>query len=132
MLMPFRLFVGGPVGSGRQYLSWIHVDDWVRLMRWVVGNPEVSGPINATAPVPVTNREFSKALGRAIHRPSWAPVPAFVLEMLFGDMAAAVLVKGQRAIPKRAVDLGFRFEHPDIDEAVRHLVGSPRYRVDGV
>jgi hypothetical protein len=123
MLMPFRFFVGGPVASGRQYLSWIHVEDWVRLMLWTIGDPKVSGPINATAPHPVTNAEFSSALGRAAHRPSWAPVPAFVLRVLFGELADSALVNGQRVIPKRALELGFTFEYPTIDAALSHLLG---------
>jgi uncharacterized protein (TIGR01777 family) len=122
MLMPFRLFVGGPVASGNQYLSWIHVDDWVKLVVWAIQNPDVSGALNATSPEPVTNREFSKALARASHRPSWASVPGFVLRTLFGEMADAVLIKGQRAVPRRAQELGFGFAHPAIDEAVEHLL----------
>jgi uncharacterized protein len=122
MSMPFKFFVGGPVASGRQYLSWIHIDDWTRLMLWAIGNPGVSGPINATAPDPVTNREFSRAIGRAIRRPSWAPVPGFVLRALFGEMADAALINGQRVVPKRALDLGFRFEHPSIQAALDDLL----------
>lgn len=122
MLMPFKFLVGGPVASGRQYLSWIHIEDWTRLMLWAIGNPGVSGPINATAPNPVTNREFSNAMGRAAHRPSWAPVPGFVLRTLFGDMADAALINGQRVTPKRALELGFRFEHPSIQAALDDLL----------
>jgi uncharacterized protein (TIGR01777 family) len=123
MLMPFRFLVGGPVASGRQYLSWIHVGDWVRLMCWAIDTPSVSGPINATAPNPVTNREFSSALGRAVHRPSWAPVPALVLRVLFGEMAEAALINGQRVVPRRAGELGFTFEYPTIDAALSELIG---------
>ena len=122
MLMPFKFFVGGPVASGRQYLSWIHIDDWTRLMLWAIGNPAVSGPVNATAPHPVTNREFSATMGRAIHRPSWAPVPGFVLRALFGEMADAALINGQRVVPKRALELGFRFEKASIQAALEDLL----------
>ncbi len=125
MVMPFRFFVGGPVASGRQYLSWIHVEDWVRLMMWVIRSPDISGTINATAPEPVTNREFSKAIGRALHRPSWAPAPGFVLRTLFGEMADAILIKGQRVVPKRAQELGFRFKFPGIDAALEDLLQGP-------
>jgi uncharacterized protein (TIGR01777 family) len=123
MLTPFRLFVGGPVASGRQYLSWIHVEDWVRLMCWAIDTPAVRGPINATAPNPVTNREFSYALGRAVRRPSWVPVPAMVLRVLFGEMADAALINGQRVVPRRAHELGFAFEYPTIDAALSDLLG---------
>jgi uncharacterized protein (TIGR01777 family) len=118
MARPFRFFVGGPVASGRQYLSWIHIDDWVQLMLWVLRTPGATGAFNATAPVPVTNRDFSAAIGRALGRPSWVPVPAFVLRALFGEMADTVLVNGQRALPKRAQELGFTFAYPTIDNAV--------------
>ena len=123
MVTPFKWFVGGPVASGRQYLSWIYVEDWIRLVRWVLTTPEVSGVINATAPRPVTNAEFSRALGRAVRRPSWVPVPGFVLRLLFGEMADAVLIRGQRVVPRRALELGFTFTHPEIGEALRDAMG---------
>jgi uncharacterized protein (TIGR01777 family) len=123
MVTPFQWFVGGPVASGRQYLSWIHVDDWVRLVLWTIKTPELSGVFNATAPGPVTNAAFSKALGRALRRPSWVPVPGFALRVLFGEMAQAVLIEGQRVLPRRAVDLGFTFGHPEIGEALTSAVG---------
>jgi len=118
MAMPFRFFVGGRVATGRQYLSWIHRDDWVALVLWALDTPTVSGIVNATSPQPVTNAEFSRALGQALGRPSWMPVPALVLRLLFGEMADTVLIKGQRAVPRRALDLGFRFRHPEIREAM--------------
>jgi uncharacterized protein (TIGR01777 family) len=122
MIPPFRWFVGGPIASGRQYLSWIHVDDWIRMVRWVLTEPAVSGVLNATAPHPVTNAEFSRALARAVRRPSWAPVPAFVLRLLFGEMADAVLVRGQRVVPRRALESGFAFAHPEVGEALMDAV----------
>ena len=122
MLPAFQFFVGGRIASGRQYMPWIHLDDWVGMTIWAIENPAVSGPINAAAPNPVTNAEFSRALGRALHRPAWAPVPAFVLNLIFGEMATDCLTLGQRALPKRAVELGYRFRFERIDEALADAV----------
>lgn len=119
MMPAFRWFVGGPLGSGRQYVSWIHVDDWTAMMVWAMTTPAVSGAINATAPEPVTNAVFSRALGRALHRPSFMRVPGFVLRLVTGEVADAVLLKGQRVVPKRALELGFTFAHPSVDEAMK-------------
>jgi uncharacterized protein (TIGR01777 family) len=118
MLPPFRMFVGGPLGSGRQYMPWIHKDDWVRLVTWTIRTDAAHGPINATAPLPVTNREFSKALGRALGRPSLLPAPAPALRLALGEMADALLLSGQRALPVRATDLGFSFRYGNVDEAL--------------
>jgi NAD dependent epimerase/dehydratase family enzyme len=98
------------------------VHDWVRFVVWCLRSPSASGAFNATAPVPMTNRDFSRALGTALGRPSWAPVPGFVLRALFGEMADAALINGQRAIPKRAQELGFHFDFPTIDEALKNLL----------
>lgn len=117
MLTPFRAGVGGPVAGGAQYMPWIHVDDVVGMYLAALDDPSWSGPVNATAPQPVTNREFSKALGRALHRPAVAPVPAFALRMLYGDMAE-IVTEGQRAVPARAQELGYDFRHPDLDAAL--------------
>ena len=121
MLTPFRWFVGGPVGSGRQYMSWIHRIDWIELVRWVVETPAASGPLNATAPSPVTNRQFARALGRALHRPSLLSVPGVALKLVLGEMAEALLLNGQRVIPARAQALGFHFRYPEIDRAFRGI-----------
>lgn len=118
MLPPFKAGVGGPVAGGRQYLPWIHLDDVVGMMIEALEDERWSGPINATAPDPPTNAEFSKALGRALHRPAVAPVPALALRALYGEMADLV-VYGQRAVPRRALELGYSFRHPDLDEALR-------------
>lgn len=114
----YRWFVGGPVGSGRQYFAWIHRDDWLALVVWALQTPAVSGVLNGTAPGTVTYREFSDALGRAMQRPSWLPVPGFVLRTLYGEMAGAVLLNGQRVVPRRTQELGFTFRYPTIDEAL--------------
>ncbi len=124
MMLPFRLFAGGRVGSGRQYLSWIHRIDWVELVRWIVETPAVTGPINATAPVPVTNREFARALGRALHRPSLVPAPAFALKLALGEMAEPMLLTGARVLPARAQALGFHFRYPEVDLAFRGIFGE--------
>src|SRR5436309_778506 len=122
MLPPFRAGIGGPVAGGRQYMPWIHLDDLVGMYLAALDDPSWSGPINASAPEPVTNREFSKALGRALHRPAVAPVPAFALRLLYGEMAR-VITTGQRAVPRRALELGYEFRHPDLDEALASALG---------
>jgi uncharacterized protein (TIGR01777 family) len=118
MLRPFRAGVGGPVAGGRQYVPWVHVDDVVGIVVAALASREWSGPINATAPEPVTNRELSRALGRALHRPAVAPVPGAAIKLLYGEMAQ-VVTTGQRAVPARPLELGYGFAHPDLDEALR-------------
>ncbi|MGN6665062.1 MAG: TIGR01777 family oxidoreductase [Solirubrobacterales bacterium] len=122
LLTPFKLGVGGPLAGGRQYLPWIHIADEVGILLWALDEESVSGTLNATAPEPVTNKEFSKALGRALGRPAVVPVPGFVLDLKFGGEFGQVLRGGQRAIPKRALELGYEFKHPDLDEALQSLV----------
>ena len=122
MLPPFRMFVGGPLGSGTQYMPWIHRDDWVRLVSWIVTADGARGPLNATSPSPVTNAEFSQALGRVLKRPSLLRAPAFALRLALGEMADALLLSGQRALPVRATDLGFSFRYSNIDEALAHVL----------
>jgi hypothetical protein len=117
MLLPFRLGIGGPVAGGRQYLPWIHIDDLVGIYLAAIDNGHWSGPVNATAPEPVTNAAFSKALGRALHRPAVLPVPGLALRVLYGSMAE-IITTGQRAIPRRTLELGYGYAHPDLDEAL--------------
>lgn len=124
MMMPFRFFVGGPIGNGRQYISWIHRLDVVEMIRWIIETPAVVGPVNATAPYPVTNREFARALGRALHRPAIVPAPGFALKLLFGEMAEPLLLNGQRVIPAKAQAHGYHFRYPEIDIAMRGLFGE--------
>ena len=123
MMTPFRFFAGGPLGSGRQYLSWIHRLDWVEMVRWIVATPSAAGPLNATAPHPVTNRQFARALGRALHRPALVPVPGFALRLVLGEFAESILT-GQRVIPTRATAMGYHFRYPEIDIAFRGLFGD--------
>jgi len=118
MARPFRFFVGGPIGSGRQYFAWIHLRDWLSAVRWALATESASGVYNSTAPQPVTNREFSRALGRALHRPSWAAVPGFVLRIVVGELADAGLLTGQRVVPKRLLGSGFTFDYPDVPSAL--------------
>ncbi len=122
LLTPFKLGVGGPIAGGEQYMSWIHIDDEVGILLWALDNETVSGVINSTAPEPVTNRELSKALGRALNRPAVVPVPGFVLELMFGGEFAEVLKGGQRVMPRRAIDLGYEFRHTELDEALSDLL----------
>lgn len=118
MLPFFRLGIGGPVAGGHQYLAWVHRDDIVGIQLAALDGDEWSGPVNATAPEPATNRDFSRALGRALHRPALAPVPGLAVRALYGDMAEMV-TQGQRAVPRRAQELGYAFRHPELDEALR-------------
>jgi uncharacterized protein len=118
MLPPFKFGAGGPVGSGRQYWPWIHRDDWIALVRWAIQTRDAADALNATAPNPVTNAEFARALGRAMHRPAFMPAPAFALRLMLGEMADALLLSGQRAVPARAERLGFGFRYPRLDEAL--------------
>jgi uncharacterized protein len=122
LLVPFKLGVGGPIAGGEQYLSWIHAEDEVGILLWALDHEDVSGVVNATSPNPATNRDLSKALGSALGRPALVPVPGFVLDLKFGGEFGKVLRGGQRVIPKRAMELGYRFKHPDLDEALRDLL----------
>jgi uncharacterized protein (TIGR01777 family) len=122
MLPPFQMFVGGPLGSGRQYMPWIHKEDWLRLVTWATTHEGARGPLNATSPSPVTNAEFARALGRALKRPSLLPAPSFALRLALGEMADALLLSGQRALPVRATDLGFSFRYSNIDEALANVL----------
>lgn len=121
MLPPFWFGAGGPIGSGRQYWPWIHRADWAALVRWIIDTPAAIGPINGTGPAPVTNREFAKALGHAMHRPAVMPAPAFALRMLLGEMADALLLSGQRAVPQKAEQLGFTFRYRTVADALTAL-----------
>ncbi len=122
MLLPFRLGAGGPLGSGEQWMSWIDRDDAVRFVEWAIDNRSARGTYVASAPEPVRNRDFTRALGRAVHRPAFLPAPAFALRAAFGQMANEMLLGGQRAVPRRAEREGFRFEVPTLDASfARHV-----------
>ena len=119
LLLPFKLGVGGPIAGGDQYMSWIHIEDEVGLVLWALDDHRVWGTINATAPNPATNRELSTALGRALHRPAFMPVPKFAVAALRGGELADAVAGGARVLPRRALELGYEFRHPDLDEALR-------------
>jgi uncharacterized protein len=122
LLTPFKLGVGGPLAGGDQYVSWVHIEDEVGILLWALDDEKVSGTINATAPNPVTNRELSKALGRALGRPAVMPVPGLALDLMFGSEFGHVLRGGQRVVPRRATDLGYAFRFTDIDSALADLL----------
>ena len=123
MMRPFRFFVGGPLGSGRQYVPWVHRLDWIEMVRWIVNTPGVAGPLNVTAPHPVTNAEFVRALGRSMHRPALLPAPTFALRIAMGEMADAILAS-QRVLPGVALAHGYHFRYPEIDIAFRGIFGE--------
>ena len=120
MVVPFKLFMGGHIGSGEQWLSWIHVDDEVGIIRHALENGSVSGPLNLTAPDPVTNKEFSSALGKALGRSSWLPVPGFVLKIALGELGQISLT-GQRVIPEKALETGYKFKYPEVHGALKDI-----------
>ena len=121
MLPPFWLGAGGPVGSGRQYWSWIHRKDWIDLVRFAIRTDQAAGALNATAPNPVTNADFARALGRSIGRPSFVPTPGIALKLLLGEMAESLLLSGQRVVPSKAERLGYTFAFPDLAGALRAI-----------
>jgi uncharacterized protein (TIGR01777 family) len=123
MLPPFRLGVGGPVAGGRQYISWIHTTDLVGMMLAAIEDERWSGPVNATAPEPATNRDFSKVLGRALGRPALLPVPGAALRVLYGDMAE-IVTSGARVLPAKPLVLGYKFSHPQLEEALRSALDA--------
>jgi uncharacterized protein (TIGR01777 family) len=123
LMRPYKFFAGGPIGSGRQYVSWIHRLDWVEVVRWIVQTPSLSGPVNMTAPHPVTNRHLAKALGHALRRPSLIPAPAFAVKLIAGEFAESILT-GQRVLPAAAQTAGYHFRYPEIEQAFRGIFGE--------
>lgn len=119
MLPIFSLGAGGKIGRGRQWMSWISLTDTLRALEFALATPALEGPVNVTAPNPVTNAEFTEVLGRALRRPTFAPVPEFAIELLYGEMGRATVIEGQRVVPKKLLDAGFRFEHTDLESALR-------------
>jgi uncharacterized protein (TIGR01777 family) len=120
MVLPFKLFLGGPLGDGNQWMSWIQMEDEIGLILFLLEHPDAHGAINATAPNPVTMSEFCKTLGDVLNRPSWAPVPAFALRLLLGEMAE-MLLTGQRVLPAGAQKLGYTFQYPTLLKALQTL-----------
>jgi uncharacterized protein (TIGR01777 family) len=123
MALPFKLFVGGPLGSGRQIFSWVHLDDALLALERLLEDQALSGPFNVVAPETWPQAEFARALGRTLHRPSYLPVPTFALRLLFGEGADS-LVFGRRAVPKRLEEAGFRFAFPSADGALENVLGA--------
>jgi len=121
LILPFKLFAGGPMGSGKQGFAWIHPADEIAAIRFLIENEAADGPFNLVAPHPTTYAEFGRTLGRVMHRPYWFPVPAFALRTVLGEVASTVL-EGQRAMPKKLLDLGFRFRFPDAESALEDLI----------
>ena len=119
MARPFWFMAGGPLGSGQQAMSWVHLDDWLGMVRWAMDTAAVVGPLNVTAPAPVTNAEMAAALGRVLNRPAVLPAPAPALRLLLGEMADALLLGGQRVLPAKAVSLGYQFRYPTLEPALR-------------
>jgi len=117
LMFPFKFFVGGPLGSGRQYISWIHMADQINAIRFLIDNQKANGVYNLSAPNPVTNREFAKTLGQAMGRPSFVPVPEFAFRAMFGEVST-VVVDGQRVLPKRLLELGYQFQFPQLEPAI--------------
>lgn len=120
MVPPFRAFVGGPIAPGTQWVSWIHRADLIGLIEWSLTNDQVAGPLNAVAPEPVTMKDFCKALGKALNRPSWLPVPEFALRLAFGELAS-FMTTGQRVFPKVALNSGYQFRYPQLDSAFQSI-----------
>jgi hypothetical protein len=121
MLPPFRLGVGGRLGSGRQWMSWIHLEDALGLLEFALGRDALAGPLNATAPNPVVNAEFTRRLAAALHRPAFTPAPAFALKLMFGEMAG-MLLNGQRVEPRAALAAGYTFRYPELAPALNQLL----------
>lgn len=124
MLLPFRLGLGGRIGHGKQYMSWVTIEDAVGAVGHALAHESLRGPINVASPRPVTNSEFTKTAGRVLNRPTLLPAPPFALRMMFGEMADALLLASTRAVPKRLETAGFTFLHPELEPALRHLLGK--------
>ena len=122
MLFPAKLGLGGPMGSGNQWWSWIHIADTVRCFEMLLENPKANGVFNLTAPNPVTQAEFARSLGKQLNRPAVLPLPGIIVKLMMGEFAEEVLLKGQRVFPKKLLDAGFTFNHPDLPDALRHLL----------
>jgi len=124
LLLPFKLGVGGPIGGGRQWMSWISLDDHLGAMEHALFTDTLAGPVNLVAPNPVTNATFATTLGRVLKRPALLPLPGFALELVYGEMAHATLLAGQRALPKALMASGFEFQHPTLEQALRTVLNS--------
>jgi len=123
MLPPFQYFLGGPIMPGTQWVSWVHRRDLIGLIQWLLATPQVSGPVNAVAPEVVTMTQFCKVLGQVLHRPSWLPVPSFILHLALGELAT-LMTTGQKVAPSKALSSGYRFHHPQLDSALQDILAK--------
>ncbi len=123
MIPLFKKCIGGPIGSGKQWFSWVHIKDLVEAFAFLLRHPEISGPVNVCSPNPIRNGDLAKALGKALHRPSFIPAPAFMVKLVLGEFGSVIL-EGQRVIPKRLLENGFVFEYPTIEKALQNIVGQ--------
>lgn len=121
MIPLFKFFLGGPLGSGRQWFSWVHMQDLAEAFGFLLQHPEISGAVNLCSPQPVRNADLGKAIGKVLHRPSFMPAPGFMIKLILGEFGS-VLLEGQRVIPRRLLDAGFKFKHPDIEEALKAII----------
>ena len=124
MLLPFKMGLGGAIGNGKQYMSWVSIDDVTEMIQHVMANDAIQGPVNLVSPTPVSHHEFAKTLGRALHRPTVFHMPAFVARLAFGEMAEELLLSSTRAMPGKLIETGYPFRHADLEEAFRHLLGN--------
>lgn len=124
LLPPFKLGLGGRIGNGKQWMSWIHIDDLIGIILFAIENETIQGPINGVSPNPVTNAAFSKTLGKVLHRPVIFPVPKFILKILVGEMAEELLIHGQRVIPEKVLNSGFEFDYPDLKKALIQIINN--------
>ena len=123
MIPLFKKYIGGPIGSGKQWFSWIHIKDLAEAFAFLLKHPEISGPVNVCSPNPVRNKDLAKALGRALHRPSFIPAPGFMVKLVLGEFGSVIL-EGQRVIPRRLLESGFVFQYPDIEKALQSIAGQ--------
>jgi hypothetical protein len=123
MIPLFKKYIGGPIGSGKQWFSWVHIKDLAEAFAFLLKHPEISGPVNVCSPKPVRNKDLAKALGRALHKPSFIPAPGFLVKLVLGEFGSVIL-EGQRVIPKRLLESGFTFQYPDIEKAFQGIVGQ--------
>ncbi len=124
LLFPFKLFLGGSIGSGAQWFPWIHLQDEINAILFSIENNQINGPINLTAPQPVRMKEFCKILGNVMQRPSWLNVPSFILKLALGEMAESLLLHGQKVIPKKLIDSGFEFQFPELQDALKNILAN--------
>lgn len=122
MLTPFKFGVGGTIGSGEQWMSWIAIDDLIRIFHFALENMELSGAVNAVAPNPATNEEFTNTFGKILNRPTILPIPAFGIKLLFGEMGETLLLQGARILPEKLLEAGFNFQFPDLEKAMKHVL----------